>query len=281
MKNLRRRRCLEFSMIAAALALVAGTPAGALAAGEESGGGSTGETVVESPGGSTQPAAPATPPAAPAPPSTGWTSPGAGTGTSGGGSTPVRHGSSVGSGGAPEKAGSTGEEPPQTSGSSGSSSAPEPSTPSTFKESASTPRAGSGARPVKPRVTAAASPTAHAAGRAVNVAVGAATPLALPKPSPARQVTAGTPAAAATLTDPGSRAASGSFAVPLLALVLLGLILCFAGVRLWRQRERRRLRARWQRQDAAWEEAIRQIEMEQSPGASGPNAEQLQRIDVG
>ncbi len=276
MKKLRHRRCLELAVIAAALALVAVAPAGALAAGEESGGGS-GETTVESPGGSTQPAPPATPPpATTAPPSSGWTSQGAGTGTSSGGAASVQHGSSVGSGGAREKAGSTSEEPSHTP--SSSDYEPAPATPSTFEEHASTPRTGSGTerriRSVEPPAPAART------SKAVKVAVGAATPLAFSKSSPGDEVRSGTPVAA-TVTGPGDHAASGSYALPLLIIIVLGL-LGYAGVRLWRRRHKRRQReALWQRQDAAWEAAIRQIETERAHEASKPNAKRLQGVGVG
>jgi hypothetical protein len=281
MRKLHRRRCLELSVIAAALALIAAPPAGALAAAEESGGG-PGETVVESPG-STESAPATSPPAATEPASPGWTSEGAGTGTSGTGASSVRHGSSVGSGGAPEKTRSTSTSPPPTtepastepSYVTGSSDyEPNLSTPARVEEPAGTPPAESQIRPVEP-------PAPAGTGRDVELAVGAAAPLALSKSSQGRgDRSSGTHVAGVELSGPGDQAASGSYVLPLLAIVALGL-LGYAGVRLHHHYRRRQLEAVKRQRADTWKAVVRQIETRRALGALEPNAERLQKIDVG
>jgi hypothetical protein len=269
MSKLHRRGFLAISTIAAASALLVVAPAGASAA-EGSGDGSTsGETATEPSGNSTQPAAPA---------ATEWTPQGAEGGTSDGGAAPLEHGSSVGSGAVPGKAGSDSKQPSSsyTPDSSGSYE-PEPSTPSTFDEPASTPRAGSGVHSVQP--TAAA--TAARASRPVDVAVGAATSLGRSASFQGDGTSSAPPAAAAPLGDSGDRVSTGSFALPLLVIIVLGLILGFAGVRLRRRRRQRRLEAQWREQDAAWEAALRRAELGQVSGVTEPSAQRLQRISVG
>jgi hypothetical protein len=260
MKKLHRRRCLELSMIAAVLTLAVGAPAGAYAAGDESARGSTpGGAVVANPGGSTQPVVPATT----SPASTELAPQDAGTGASSGGAAPIQRGSSVGSGGVPEKVESTSEGSSDTPDSSGhyepeSSSGyyePEPSTSPSVEEPASTASAGSETH------SAAPTPPAAGADKANDVAVGAATPLSSSK-SAQNDGIKYTPSVAALFTDSGDQAASGSYVLPLLVMLALGLvILGFTGVRLWRRRKRQRLEAVWRQQDAAWEAAIRRVEL--------------------
>jgi hypothetical protein len=253
-RKLFRRRCLALAMVAAALALVAGLPTGALAAGDESTGSSTtGESL----------AAPATSsPAVTAPASSGWTSQGAGTGTSSETSAPLRRGSSVGSDGVPSQSTapseSAGEGPSYTTASSGYTE-PESSTPSTVAEPASAPRAGSGGGSVGPPP-----PTT---GKAVRVAVGAAAPVTLPE-SPPRRVNLALPVTAAASPDSGDRGGSGSYVLPVLVVLVLGLILGFACVRLGRRRRQRQLEVLWRQQDAEWEAALRRVKLEPVLGAS-------------
>jgi len=186
----------------------------------------------------------------------------------------------VGSGSVPQKTRSTSEEPSSVPDSS--SSEPEPptepatSTPSTFEEPASTPQTDSEtSHATKPPAPAKADGRAGA----VEVAVGAGTPLASPKPPQASDV-AGAPVAAAALTDPGGQASSDSFALLPLVVILLGLVLTYAGIRLWRLHERRRLDALWYQRDVTWEAAVRQIETKQARRVSKPSARK-QKIDVG
>jgi hypothetical protein len=271
MSKLHRRGHLAISTIVAASALLALAPAGASAA-EASGDGSTsGETVVEPPGNSSQPAAP---------PTTEWT-PQDAEGASGGGAAPLEHGSSVGSGAVTGKTGSSSEKPSSTHASSGSYE-PEPSTPPpTLDEPASTPRTGGGIHTAQPAV-AAVQPTAAAKpSRVVEVAVGAATSLGHPASFQRDRPSFVLPVAAATRGDSGDRASTSSFALPLLVIVVLCLIFGFAGVRLRRQRRRRRLEALWREQDAEWEAALRRCKLEQASEGLQSSAQPLQRIGVG
>jgi hypothetical protein len=265
MSKSRRCGCLGLSVVAAAMTLIAAAPAGALGAGEESA--------------PTETAAPeaAAPVVAP-PASTGWIPQGGATETSSDGAAPTRHGSSLGSGGGPSHVPSTSEEPSYTTGSSGQYE-PESSAPSTFEEPARTPQMGSGFGSVEPPATASTT------GKAVSVAVGAATPVALaatpvsPSESPQGGSIGSAPlAAAAPFTNPRDQVASNFDALPLLVGIVLGLILVYAGVRRWR---RRQLEALWRRQDAEWEAVVRRVELERAPGASKPSPERLRRVEVG
>jgi hypothetical protein len=265
MSKLHRRGYLAISTIAAASALLVVAPAGASAA-EGAGGGSTsGETVAEPSGNSSQPAAPA---------ATEWTPQGAEEGTSGGGAAPLEHGSSVGSGAVTGKARSDSEKPSYTPDPGGSYE-PEPTTPSTLDEPASTPRTGSVVHPVQPTATATRP------SKPVKVAVGAATSLGHSASFQADHTSSAPPATAAPLEDSGDHASTSSYALPLLVIIVLGLILGFAGVRLRHHRRRGRLEALWREQDAAWETALRRAELGQASGASEPSAQWLQRISVG
>lgn len=227
MRKLRRCRCLELSMVVAAMALVAVSPAGALAAGEESGGSTVGETGTESSSGSTESAPPATseeaPSTATAPASTGWVPQGEGTEAFSHDAASTRRGSSLGSGAGPKRAGSTSEEPSYSGGSSGYSE-PESSTPSTFEEPASKSRTVSPGGSVEPQ-TAEATP-----GKGGRAAVGVATPVAL-SDSPRVADTSSAPPAAAMVST-RARVASGSGGLPLPILIVGGLILVYAGGRL-------------------------------------------------
>jgi hypothetical protein len=265
MSKLHRRGYLAISTIAAASALLVVAPAGASAADEPADGSTSGETVAEPSGDSTQPAAPA---------GTEWTPQGGEGGTSGGGAAPLEHGSSVGSGAVTGKAGPDSEEPSHTPASSGSYE-PEPSSPSAFDEPASTPRVESAPRSVQPRATAAR------ASRPLDVAaVGAAISLGRSASPQGDGIGSAPPAAAASFVDSSDRGSTSSHALPLLVIVVLGLILGFAGVRLRRRRRRRRLEAGWREQDAAWEVALRRAELGQMSGASEPSAQGLQWTKV-
>jgi hypothetical protein len=123
--------------------------------------------------------------------------------------------------------------------------------------------------------------TAASTGRAAKVAVGAATPLTAPKSPQRGEASSGTPVAAAAFTRTGDQAASSSYALPLLGVLALGLILGYAGVRLWRRHQRRRLEALRHERAVAWEEVIREIKMKKTLAASEPSAGRWQQIDVG
>ncbi len=265
MSKLHRCGYLAISTIAAASVLLVVAPAGASAA-EEAGGGSTsGETATEPSGDSTQPAAPA---------ATEWTPQGVEGGTSGGGAAPLEHGSSVGSGAVTGKARSDSEKPSYTPDPGGSYE-PEPSIPSTLDEPASTSRAGSVVHTVQPTATATRP------SRVVKVAVGAATSLGHSASLQSDGASSAPPVAAAPLGDSGDRASSGSYALPLLVIAMLGLILGVGGVRFRRRRQRQRLEALWRQQDAEWEAALRRANLEQASEASEPSTQPLQQISVG
>ncbi|HET8861810.1 MAG TPA: hypothetical protein VFM94_00995 [Solirubrobacterales bacterium] len=271
MSKLHRRGYLAISTIAAASALLVAAPAGASAAAEGSSAGSaSGETVVEPSGGSTQPADPA---------ATEWTPQGDDSGASGGGGAPLEHGSSVGSGVVTENAGSDSEAPPYTPDSSGSyepggSYEPEPSTPSTVGEPAGTPpQAGGGIQPAQPRETAAM------AGKVGDAGVGTALSLGHSASPRGAGIGSAPPAAPASFTDSGGRVSTSSYALSLLVIVVFGLVVGFAAVRLRRRRLKRRLEAFWREQDEGWEAALRRVELEQV-SASESSAQWLQRVNV-
>lgn len=277
MNKLSRRGCFALSTIAAALVLLAGVPADALAAGEESSGGSTpGGVVVEPSGGSTQPAVP---------PSTEWSPQGSDGGASRGDAAPLQHGSSVGSGVVPGKA-EPKSEPPSYNPNPGVSYEPEPSTPAQAPSSSpppstlepvSTPQERSGSQPEQP--TAATAPTTS---RLADVGVADAVARSAP-PQDGDVDSAPTAAAAAALTDSGDRESGGggSYILPLLViLAVLGVILRYAYIRVMRERRRQQLEALWREQDEAWEAAIRRAELRQVPVASEPSAQPLQRVNA-
>lgn len=217
------------------MALVAMAPADALAGGEESSGGSTGGGAgSESSSGSTGSAPPAaseesstaTPPA-----STGWVPQGEGTEASSHEAASTRRGSSLGSGASPkqpgstsEQAESTSEEPSSSEGSSGYYE-PESSTPSSFEEPASKPRAPNPVAPAEPQPVAEPS---H--GEGGHVALGASTPVALPD-SP-RVADSGSASPLASVVGAHDRVTSGSSGLPLPILIVSLLILVYAGARL-------------------------------------------------
>jgi len=119
------------------------------------------------------------------------------------------------------------------------------------------------------------------AGKPVDVAVGPATSLGHPASPRGDGINSAPPAApVASLAASGDSSSSSSYALPLLAIIVLGLILGFAGVRLKRYRHRKGLEALWREQDAAWEEALFRAELGQLPGASEPSARPLQRANV-
>lgn len=270
MSKLFRRSCFVLSIVAAALAMLVGAPAGAFAASDESSGGSApAEAVVEPSDDSAQPVAPA---------STEWSPQASGGGASSGGAAPLQRGSSVGSGMVTEKAGPDSKAPSYTPDSSGSYE-PQPSTPSTFDEPASTPQAGSGTQSTQPTAT---SSSAAGTNRAIDVGVNAAIPVAHSASPQGGDIDSAPQAAAASSTDPGDRASASSYALPLLlVIVALGVILGYAYVRLRRHRQRQQLEALWREQDAVWEAALRRAELGQVSGDSGPSAQPLQQINVG
>jgi hypothetical protein len=276
MSKLFRRSSFVFLMIAA-LALLVGAPAGAFAAGEEySSSSASGGAVVEPSGDSAQGA----------PDSTEWSPQGTGGGASSGGAAPLQRGSSVGSGVVPEKA-KPKSEAPSYSPESGGSYEPEPTTPSqtsspspppsAFEEPASTPRADSGSQSEQPAAT-----TAPKASRAVDVEVGAADAVAHAAPPQSGSIDSVPTAAAPPFAGPDDGASAGSYTLPLLLIILLlGVTLGYAFVRLRRHRQRQRLEALWREQDAVWEAALRRAELGQVAGDSEPSAQPLRRISVG
>jgi len=268
MSKLHRRGYLAISTIAAASALLVAAPVGASAAEGPADGSTSGETAAEPSDGSTQSGASA---------GTEWTPQGGEGGKSGGGSPPLEHGSSVGSGTVTGKAGSDSEEssPPDSSG----SYEPEPSIPSTVEEPVSTPRAGSGGGAHSVQPTPKTTPAR--ASKAVDVAVGAAISLGRSASPQADRIGSAPPATAASFGGSGDRASTSSVALPLLAIVLLGFILGFAGVRLRRRHRRRQLEALWRKQDAEWEAALSRAELGQALGASESRAERVQWTKVG
>jgi hypothetical protein len=269
MSKLFRRSGFVLSMTAVALVLLVGVPAGASAAAEEPSGGSTSAGAVVEPSGDSAP-----------PASTEWSPQGSSGGAASGGAAPLQHGSSVGSGvvtGTTGSVGSDAEAPPSTPDSSASYQ-PEPSVPATVEEPASTPRAESAAYSVQPRETETETAPAARPSRAVDVAIGEATSLGHSASAQDSGISSVPPAAAASFTDSGDGASTSSYALPLLAIIVLGLILGFAGVRFRRRRRRRRLDARLREQGAAWEAALRRAGIGQVSGAPEPRAQRLQRI---
>ncbi|MET0305544.1 MAG: hypothetical protein ABW196_04860 [Solirubrobacterales bacterium] len=272
MNKLYRRSSFVLSLVAAALALLVSMPAGAFAAGEES---SSGSAPQGASGDSTQPAAP---------PSSEWSPQDSGGGDSSDGAAPLQHGSSVGSGVVPGKAEPKSEAPSPSPESSGSYE-PAPSTPSqapssspspsTYEAPASAPRAS--------RASQAEQPPAPAPKPSRDVVAGVAAADAVAHAAPTQGGeeidSAPTAAAAASFTESGDDASQGSYALPLL-LVILGLaaILGYAYVRLRRHRQRQRLEALWREQDAVWEAALRRAELGQVAGDSEPSAQPLRRI---
>jgi hypothetical protein len=118
------------------------------------------------------------------------------------------------------------------------------------------------------------------AGKTVNIAGGAAPSVAGSQPVQVPPVDSpAPPAAAASVTVSGRQAASDSYAMPLLALVILALV-GFASMRLWRLYQRRRREALWRQQDETWEAALRWIEQGGTPAASKSSAKPLQRINA-
>jgi hypothetical protein len=266
-------RCIGLAIVVTAMNLVAAMPAGAVVAEEEPGGASPpSETATESPSGAAEPAASS-------PGSTGWTPVGPGTGTSSDGTSPIRRGSSLGSGAGnsstsnddSEQVESTGEESSYTTGSAGYDE-PESSAPPSSEEAASTRQAESPARPV-----ASPDPTTKAA----NVEVGTAAPVALPKSPQGGNESSASPPPAAPLTSSGKEESSGSNGLLVLVAILLGLGLAYAGWRvgldLWHRRaQRQHLEARRNR-EADWEAFLHRIEVKQALGTSEPRGEQLRQ----
>lgn len=228
MKKLRRRRCPELFIVVAVMALVAAAPAGALATGEGSGGGSTvGETGTESSSGSTEAAPPASEEASSTtapPPSAGWVPQGEGTEASSDGAASTRHGSSLGSGASPAKpAESTSEEPSYSGDSSGYYEPESSPTPSTVEAPASKPQVTDQVAPPEPQPVQAAPIKGHAG-------LGVATPVALPKSPQAAGTSPASPAA--QLVSARVRVGSDSGSLPLPVLIVGLLILVYAGARL-------------------------------------------------
>jgi hypothetical protein len=210
------------------MALVAVAPAASLAAGEESGGGSTvGEAGAESPSGSTEPAPPGSEEAsstAPAPPSAGWVPQGEGTEAPSHGAASTRHGSSLGSSASPPKKVESTSEESSYSGDSSGYYEPASSTPSTTEEPASKPRAVSPVASVEPQ---AVDPTPAKVGHA---ALGVAIPVASSEP-PQAVVTRSAPPTA-QLVSTRTRVAPDSGSLPLPFLIVGLLILAYLGGRL-------------------------------------------------
>jgi hypothetical protein len=123
--------------------------------------------------------------------------------------------------------------------------------------------------------------TAARASGVVKVAVGGATSLGHSASLQGDGISSAPSVAAASFTGSGDPVSMSSYALPLLVIIVLGLILGFAGVRLGRHRRRRRLEALWREQDAVWEAALHRAKLEQAFGASEPSTQRLQRISVG
>lgn len=201
MTKLRRPHWIALAVVAVAMAA---SPAAVLAAGEDS---SEGAPASEG----------ASPPA-----STGWVPQGSGSESSGDGTTSVRRGSSLGSGASPNQAPqSASQEPSYTSGASSSYESESPAPAS--EELASTPQTGSGVGVVKHPVVAAT------AAERVPVALGAATRVSAPEPSPVADTRTVTPAlvepAATTRDQVSSSGPNPLSSLALLALIVAGLIL--------------------------------------------------------
>lgn len=232
-KKLRRSRRFELFIAAAAATLIAAAPAGALAAGEESKDSSaSAEATAESPGGQTESHSESASSTETAPASTGWVPQGDGTETSSDGTTGARRGSSLGSGGG-SNAKSTGEESPQSTGSSGYDEQPtgssgyyehsEPSTPPTTVEPASTLQASSGGGSTEP-----SAPKAPTRNRA-DVDVGAALAVARSESLPVADTGDAPAAAIAPAATPRDQTAPGIGTLKLLVLIVGGFILLYAG----------------------------------------------------
>lgn len=272
--RLRLHRCIGLAIVVAAMTLVAASPAGAVVAEEEPGGNSTpGETAAEPPGGAAEPPVSS-------PGSTGWTPVSPSTGTSGDGASSIRRGSSLGSGTGNNSAGSvdseptesTGEEPSYTTGSAGYDE-PESSAPPTFEDAANTRQAENTTRPIAP-------PTPIA--KDVNVDVGTAAAVALPKSPQGGDEGSASPPPAAVPTNSSEQGGSDSNALLVLAAIVLVLGLAYSawrvGLDLWdRRTQRQHLEARRTR-EANWEAFLHRIEVKQALGASKPRGEQLRRV---
>lgn len=259
-----RRGFPSLSILAAAVVLVAAAPAGALAA----------ETVSETPSGPTEPVTPA--PEATPTPSPGWIPQDAGTDTSGDGAAPIRRGSSLGSGGSASPGGSTGDEPSR-SVDSGGYYEPEssiPTAPSTIEGATSTPEEASG-------VSAAQTPAEERPAATPKGGTAAAAPLRQPDVPRGDNVRLASPTPAGSVTNPLDQASSGSGSLPLLAAIVLGLVLVYAGLqlglRLWRRRDERRQLAGLRHVETEWEATLNRI----APAASNPSKKQPRRVKVG
>lgn len=264
-------RGFESLIVVAAMALAAAVPAGALADGP------SGETVTESPGASTEPVTPA--------PSTGWTPQGAGTETSGSGTAQVRHGSSLGSGGAPKQAAPSGEKQSGTTAEARGGPVAEPTAPtsvepeiasSAYQEPSSpVPSAAAGHASTPPVEPATGSPEpSHAADQAAagKAAVDAAARLTQAEAPPVAKG-GSAPQAAAPPANPSGQEASGSGALLWIAIVC-GLVLLYAGGRAaLRWRRRARLQALWARRESEWDAAISEIRLERAPGVAKPSGQ--------
>ncbi len=268
--RLRLGRCIWLALVVAAMALVTATPAGAVTAGEESESPSTpGETTTESPSGPAEPAASS-------PGSTGWTPVEPGTGTSNDGASPIRRGSSLGSGAGTNS--STDSEPVESTGEEPAYTAPpaESSTPSTFEAGAGTRQAESTTRPPAPPAPIA---------KAVDVGVGTAAPVTAPESDQGGTERSASPPLAAALTNSEEQGGSGSNALLLLAAIVIGLSLAFAGWRmgldLWQRRAQRQHIAVRRSREADWEAFLHRIERTQALGTSNPSGEQLHRAERG
>lgn len=181
------------------------------------------ETGAETPGGPTEPVAPEVT----SPPPTGWVpqeSGGEGSAAGAG----VRHGSSLGSGGAATpNASSTAEQPSYDAPSSGSGYyPPETSTTPTTEEAPIAPQETSPVEPVEP-------PPARKPVREAGVtAVGAATALTQPEVLRVAGVHAESAASSVPLASQSGEAASGPDFLWWIAIVVCGLLLIYAAGRL-------------------------------------------------
>ena len=221
MKKLRSR-WLALSAVALAMGLISASPAGALAAGEESGPPAAGEGTAE-PAGSTESSPPAE---GSSPPPAGWVPQGDAAEDTGDAAATTQRGSSLGSGGGSSQSRSgdgqpAPSNPPAPTPAPSGPYEPEASSPSTFEEPV-------GARAV-PTVDSE-SRRAEPATEAVPLAIGGADPVAT---TASRQDSTrpAAPVEATPVASTSGQAVAGSSGLLWPTLIVLVLILLYAGAR--------------------------------------------------
>jgi hypothetical protein len=120
--------------------------------------------------------------------------------------------------------------------------------------------------------------------KAVEVAVGAATAVALPKSPQSVKLDSAPPAPVAPPAGSHDKGGSSSGGISLLA-ILLGLVLVYVvgrlGFGLWRRRTERHWQEVSLTREADWEAVLDQIEVTAASAASGPGAKRPRRSKVG